>query len=543
MKIRIYALILLSIFFILTLSTALRTSGTCDEIAHHIPVGYVLLTKWDLKMDTSQPPLSRYIIALPLKLFMHINIPEDKNEWRRPDRASFGRDFFYKYNTDPKKIIFLCRIPVMIIGIMCGLLLFMWTSSLYGKKAGLLALFLYCFSPTVLAHASLATTDIIATFFIFLSVYSFWLFLSNRSLKNVFFAGLCLGLAQLSKYNAVLLYPIFLLLVSLEFPAMRRSKMFSLFMKFIVIVFVSLIVTWAGYGFDFQPILKDAMRVEEKIGIAHKVVPSFAGKGLEYALLHMPTPLGTHILGVLGVLRHNYEGHGSFFLGKRSAGGNILYFPVAFLIKNPIPMLILLITGFFIMVKKRIGRAERVILISVALYFAVSSLGKLQIGIRHILPLYPLCFMIAGRSEELLNRKYWNPVIISLIVWNVFSTLYIMPNYIGYFNETIGGSRNGYKYLRESNLDWGQDLPSLSKYMNENNISEIVLECFGESDPATYGIRFRRFSPDELISPKNNVYAVSAQYLEHVKWTKDREPTAIAGSSIFIYDLTKRNSK
>jgi len=130
MKIKIFVILLLLVFSALVLSAALRTSGTCDEIAHHIPVGYVLLTKWDFKMDTSQPPLARYIIAVPLKLFMHINMPEDKNKWRIEDRSIFGRDFFYKYNTDSKKILFLCRIPVMIIGALCGLLLFVWVASL-----------------------------------------------------------------------------------------------------------------------------------------------------------------------------------------------------------------------------------------------------------------------------------------------------------------------------------------------------------------------------------------------------------------------------
>lgn len=543
MKIKIFVILLLLVFSALVLSAALRTSGTCDEIAHHIPVGYVLLTKWDFKMDTSQPPLARYIIAVPLKLFMHINMPEDKNKWRIEDRSIFGRDFFYKYNTDSKKILFLCRIPVMIIGALCGLLLFVWVASLYGERAGLLSLFLYCFSPSILAHSGLATTDIIATFFIFLSVYSFWLFLNKSSFTRSFFTAACLGLAQLAKYNAILLYPIFLVLMVFESQKTGKSKITGILTKFIIAVVLSLVVVWAGYGFDFQPILKDAMRVNDKVEMARKIMPFLSDAKLHDILFRIPIPLGSHILGISGVFRHSYEGHRTFFLGKWSGEGNIFYFLVAFMIKNPIPMLILFIIGFFIVIKKGVGRAERVVLITLAAYFIASSLGKLQIGIRHILPLYPLCFMIAGRTAELLNRKFLNLAVAILIAWHIFLTLIAWPNYIGYFNEIIGGSRNGYKYLRDSNIDWGQDLPALSDYMKKNNINEVVLEYFGQSDPAVYGIRYKKLQPEELVKPKDKTYAISAQNLESARWARDYKQTAIVGSSIFIYDLTKKNYK
>lgn len=540
MNVKICALALLSIFFILTLSTALQTSGTCDEIAHHIPVGYVLLTKWDFKMDTSQPPLARYIIALPLKLFMNLNMPDQIDVRRVSDRSIFGRDFLYKYNTDSKRIILFGRMPIMILGLLCGLFIFIWARSLYGNKCALLSLSLYCLSPDIIAHSNLATTDIAATFFIFLSAYSFWLFLNKSSVKNILFAALCLGLAQLSKYNAILLYPIFLLLIIFESGGQKRRY---LFMKYALMAFASTIVIWAGYGFDLQPILKDAMRIEEKIEIARKIMPFLGDGTIEDMLFRMPMPLGAHILGLFGVLKHSYDGHGSFFLGSWSAGGNILYFPVAFLVKNTIPMLLLLLMGFFVTIKKTIGRAERIFLISIALYFIISSLGKLQIGIRHLLPLYPFCFMIAGRSADLLGRKVWNFVIALLLAWSLCITLMSWPNYIGYFNEAIGGSRNGYKYLRDSNIDWGQDLPALSRYIDKNRIDRVALEYFGQADPLVYGVRYYKLTPGELEVPKNSVYAISVEYLDNVLWTKKYKPTAVAGSSIFIYDLTGKAMK
>jgi hypothetical protein len=536
MNTKLSVTILLSVFFILTLSTALRTSGTCDEIAHHIPVGYVLLSKWDLKMDTSQPPLSRYLVALPLKLFMKINMPDDKAVWRTDDRTKFGRDFFYKYNSDPKKMVFLARIPIMVIGVLCGLLLFIWAKALYGDRAGLLSLFLYCFSPVIIANAGLATTDMVATFFILLSVYAFWLFLNDPSFRKTALAGACIGLAQLSKYNAFLLYPVFLLLLIFEFPVRDRSKMKTLFARFFAVIFISLIVTWAGYGFDLQPVLKDAMRVEEKLEIAHNMK-------LDKILTQVPTPLGAHILGVLGVLKHSQQSNTTYFLGKWSDKGNCLYFLTAFVIKNPIPMLIFLLAGLFITFRSKINSGEKTILTAIAVFFITSSFSNLQIGIRHILPLFPLCFIIAGRSEVLLKKKILNIIIAALIIWYTLSSLVAWPDYIAYFNELIGGSKNGCKYLRDSNLDWGQDLPALSAYMAKNGVKEVALEYFGQADPLVYGIHYRKFNPDEFEKPGNSIYAVSAQYLEHVKWTKEYKPAALAGYSIFIYDFSKVSAK
>jgi hypothetical protein len=243
----------------------------------------------------------------------------------------------------------------------------------------------------------------------------------------------------------------------------------------------------------------------------------------------------------MGVFRHSYEGHGSYFLGKWSSGGNGFYFLVAFLIKNPIPMIIFLIAGFFILVKRGIKTGDRLVLIIAALFFIVSSLGRLQIGIRHLLPLYPFCFMIAGKCEELLKKKILNIIVVSLMAWCAVSSLLAWPHYIGYFNEAIGGPGHGYKYLRDSNIDWGQDLPALADYMKKNNIDEVVLDYFGQADPAAYGVRYREFSPGEFNRPENMVYAVSAQYLENISWSKDRDPTALAGYSVFIYDFSKKD--
>jgi 4-amino-4-deoxy-L-arabinose transferase-like glycosyltransferase len=546
MKKIIPAAILLLVFLILCVSTALRTSGTCDEIAHHIPVGYILLTKGDFKMDSSHPPLSRYIVSLPLKLFMPLKVPADKTQWRRPDRSEFGRDFFFTYNHQPRRMLFYSRLAVILVSVICGLILFFWANALYGNTVAFLSLLLYSFSPNILAHAGLATTDMTATCCMLLSIATFWLFTKNASLKNVIRAGFCLGLAQLSKYTAILLYPIFLLLWIFELKMTLRGKRKSFFFKLMAVIFISLIVIWVGYGFATEPILKDAMRVEEKLNIAHTIVkkisPSVNEASLTHLdnfLLHMPVPCGTHLLGILGVFRHGYEGHGTYFLGRWLKTGSPFYFLVAFFIKTPIPTIIFLFIGFIMLLRKKIERNERFIFLTIAIFFITASLSSLQLGLRYILPIYPFFFIIAAKGIEALQKKRAKVFAFLLLVWLVVSSLLAWPNFLSYFNELIGGPDNGYKFLRDSNLDWGQDLPALAKYLKRNNISEVTFEYFGQDEPAIYGINSLKFSKEEFKKPLSKVYAISVQYLDSVEWTKSYIPSAKAGYSIFIYDLRR----
>ena len=117
------------------------------------------------------------------------------------------------------------------------------------------------------------------------------------------------------------------------------------------------------------------------------------------------------------------------------------------------------------------------------------------------------------------------------------SSIYIWPDYLSYFNEIIGGPSHGWKYLRDSDLDWGQDLPALKEYMDDNGINEVRLAYFGTADPSHYGIKHVLFGTSDAENPENVVYAISVQYLDVSEWTKTERPSGIAGKSIMIYDL------
>jgi len=547
-NIYISVLLLLCLFGVQAVTSMRLKSATCDELAHHIPAGYVLLEKGDFQMDPSQPPLARYIAALPLKLFMDVRMPEDRSEWRREDRGSFGRDFFYKYNDSPERMLFYSRCSFVVVGLLCGIVLFLAARAFYGERAGLFALFLYSLSPNMLAHTRLATTDMTAAAFILLSFFTFWLFIRRDSFPRLLLAGTCLGLAQLSKYSALLLYLVFLILVLLEFPSIPKSGRRRLFVRSMGIFLVSLFVIWAGYGFRADPILKDAMRVEEKLSIAHhigeKAVPFWnedLSSRLDDALLSAPFPMGPHVLGVLGVIRHGQQGHGIYFGfredPKLRSYGHPLYFAAAFLIKTPIPLILFLFLGLFAVFRDRLGREGRFLVVTIAVFFLTASLSRLQLGLRHILPLYPLCFIVAGRGMDSLRGGFGKAVLYMGMTWYILTAVLIWPDYLSYFNEAVGGPRGGYRYLRDSNIDWGQDLPALAEYMEKNDIDKVKLMYFGTASPESHGIKHEAWTEEERVEPGSAVYAVSVHLIDRVKWAKDREPDARLGYSIYVYDL------
>ncbi|MDP8297930.1 MAG: phospholipid carrier-dependent glycosyltransferase [Candidatus Orphnella occulta] len=547
MKNIIIVIVLLSIFTSLAITSMIQKSGTPDEIAHQITSGVIMLKKGDLKYDTAHPPLARYIIAAPVVLFLNPKLPDKKQVWRVDDRAEFARDFFFKYNNQSKQMLFVSRLMVVMLGVLCGLLIFLWTKKLYGVKVALFSLFLYVLSPNILAHTRLATTDLAAAFFILLSCYAYWLFFKNSNKLNLILAGLCLGLAQLTKFSALILYPIFTLLFFIYLPKVNRAKRKKLFLGTAAIFFLSIIIIWAGYGFSREPLLKDAMRQQEKLELIDSklavLLPVWNDdirEKINSFLLNEPIPCSEYILGILGLIRHNKIGHGTYFLGKHSGEANILYFPVAFLIKTPIPLILLLIIGIFVLVKNRFTINEYFLILPPAIYFSIAIFSNIQIGLRHILPIYPFLFIIAASSLYMFRYKAFKLVISVLCLWYVVSSFAIWPDYLSYFNESIGRADNGWRYLADSNIDWGQDLPALSRYMADNEIEEVTMKYFGQDAPDRYGIDFKEFETEDFQNPQEEVYAISVNSVTSIDWARNRRPTAKAGKSIFIYDLRNR---
>jgi len=536
--------ILAGVFLVSAFSSALMKSATCDEAAHHVPAGYIYLKKHDFAFSPEVPPLPRYLAAAPL-VFMDLELPDNRSFWARDDRAVFSREFLYVLNRDhAAKIIFLSRVPMILLGLSGGIFLFLWVRKRYGDLPGVLASLFYFISPNILAHSSLATTDITATVFIMMSVLTFWDYFESADYRTAISAGIVLGLALLSKYSSLLLPVIYFSMVASRLSLVVRKKdLVKYILSFLILATVSGIVLWAGYLFEYKPLFDGALRAEEKAGFIQRLIndPIVSGKVISF-LKDVPVPLSSYIMGFLGVIKHGSEGARTFFMGTWSHKGNPFYYIVAFLIKTPVPVIISFICGSIVMFFDDTSKNRKFgvyLLLVISVFIVSASRSDLQLGLRYILPVYPLIFIIAsyGLSYFAGNHGFGKYFSILFIIWLFVSNLLIWPHYLSYYNELVGGPENGYKYLRDSNIDWGQDLPFLKDIMLREKIDKVKLDYFGEGDPGLYGITREAIEEPEEKSPLRKVYAISVHYLDRYGWALKRAPDFRAGYSINIYDM------
>ena len=406
---------------------------------------------------------------------------------------------------------------------------------LHGPLAGLLALGLYVFDPNILAHGRLTTTDLGVTCFLFVAVYCFWRWLNHPTRLRLAAAGLTLGLALVSKYSALLLIPI-LALIGLTHILASRERLWKSVPSVGLMIVLAGLVVWAVYGFEVGPVVEGGISV----------------------------PIPTYVKGLLGVFRHTEAGHPAFLHGDYFTTQRWDYFPVAFTIKTPLPTLILLGLSLVWMVKQRAWRPAYPLLLPVLVYLVtVFSSQALNIGYRHILPILPFLFVFASSVARRIERRHLPGVAVCLILaaWYLVASIRIYPHYLAYFNELVGGPDNGWRYLVDSNLDWGQDLKGLKKYMERMDIEEVYLSWFGSTYPSAYGYDIpHRLLPSFIyypgqvtgvpfnpLRPAPGVYAISATNLQGVyfsdhdlfAWFRERQPVAKIGYSIFIYQVDR----
>lgn len=510
----------MSIFLIKALTSLTQESSTWDETSY-LGLGKYILQhhKWDVSSSILHPPLSYYVHDLPLLFF-----ETDESIWKPdPSRvndieylgasATFrGREQLSSAANLGDRMLNWSRFMMVLTAMLLGWFVYKWSYSLYGKWSAMLAIVLYSFCPNILANARLITPDITLATFTFLSVYGFWRLLRSGRLADAIWGGICFGLALLSKYSSLLLLPVFLALILIWVIKHKRLNLYhcSLYAA------IGVTVLFLGYGMDLHPYFQ---------GIAYQQ-------------------------------KHAAEGHPTFLMGTCSMTGWWSYYTLAFLVKTPIVTMVLILMAWVLYLRKiPEGKwvDELFLLFPAAIFFCFFSLKHMDIGLRYVLPAYPFLFVFASQAaQSFLKCKLRIVIGVAAMIWYVGASCYIHPHYLAYFNELIGGPRNGYKYLADSNLDWGQDLKGLKKFMQENKIPKIYLSYFGTDSPARYGIdynwlpSFELLNPDpqKVISPKGWV-AISATCLQGVYFTdtkmyeqfKRQEPIATIGYSIFIYKL------
>lgn len=509
MKHKIIIFFLLAILAIQVILSSKQKCAYYDE-PFQISAGLYHLKYGDYRIEIQNPPLLRMFSALPL-LFTNVTVKkEEKQNWTSFEKYAFGKEFLYKNNLDANTILLLARIQILFLSILLGIVVFLWSSEIFhSTNAGIIALTFYCFSPNILAYSGIAGTDLGVAFFMVLSLFLFRKYLESPSIRNVVFTGIAVGLAFSSKFTAVLLIPVIIFFAFIKKP--RVKNFFNVIIIFIISFIVIIVVYRGSVGLFFEGI--------------------------------------KNVFGIVG-----QKGALTFLNGNYSYDGFRTYYILAFLIKSTIPVIILTIISVFTFKKIPATNFDKIyILMPLLIFFGAASYSKTQIGLRYILPVYPLLFIYFSGLYKSRFSFYLLPSTFYLLLgFHIFSSLKTYPHYLSYFNEFIGGPKNGYNYLVDSNLDWGQDLKFLKKYLEGKNVN--LIECyFGQGDTKYEGIKSQHIlsqvSSDDVDYTKydrTDLLAVSATYFQGLyigqvdvfNWLKNKKPVANIGYSILIFDIS-----
>lgn len=423
-----------------------------------------------------------------------------------------------------KILLNISRMIVVFLSIILSYFVYSWSKKLFGIIAGFFSLFLYTFSPNILAHSMLVTTDLLTTAFIFISLYYFYRVYKEKSLKNLTFFSISFSLALISKFTSILLFLLFFFILLYLLFTRKFKLSLSQFKKLLFILIIILFIINVSYLFDgFM------MRIGE-----YKF-ESFFMKSLQNSYTNwIPLPLPkNYVIGFDISINYTKIGHPyhAFLMGECKYGSWWYYFIIAFLIKTPIPTLILLLISLFILYFKKNYQNLLFLFFPILFFFFIFSfLNNINVGLRHILMIYPFIFVLCGSilSYKFKNKKIYYLILI-LILWYFFESIMIFPHYLVYFNEFISGPKNGYKYLIDSNIDWGQDNILIDKYISESKFTIIK----NPGCEFTEGIIAVNVNTLQGLFEKNGC--------DCYKWLRDNyEPFDYVGYSWLIYNVTKQ---
>lgn len=552
--------------------TSMRSSAcTFDEVIH-LPPGWVSWKLGDHRMNPDHPPLLRKVAALPL-LLMDIAMQPDDHAWLVSRPWEFGKRFLFRWN-DADRLLFWGRLSMIVwVGCALAVAVFAWTRRLWGLRAAALGLFLYVLNPDMLAHGQIIANDLGITVFLFLGVVAFERMTERVTPARVVLVGLALGGGIATKFSGVALLPMLGALAI--FVALRREplrvdlgrgpvrsvsaragKLAVLLATFVPMGVVAAIVTWAAYSFHSALARDPAVNAAFDWSRIQPPDPFVRGLfGLVRRLQLMPDAWS---YGFLHFLDHSAT-RPAFLMGEHAETGWRHYFLVTFALKTPLPLILLGLAAVVLAFRGRgDGRCHGFVWIPFTLYFLMALSRTINIGHRHLLPVYPFLFVAASRAAATLwdlprGRTVARAALGLLLGWYAAGTLRVHPHYLAYFNEVAGGPASGYKYLVDSNLDWGQDLIGLRQYMEKNAVPRLKLLYFGTADPGYYGIACDRLPgyqpppPSTLVREvrPGDLVAVSATHLQGVYLDPEvrvltdqlraRRPIAVIGYTIFIY--------
>jgi hypothetical protein len=561
----IVAILLAALHAALAITATIEKSPTFDEPTH-LTAGYSYWLNNDYRLDPENGNWPARWATLPL-LWSHPAFPENA-AWDRGDVGRVSENFLYRSGNDSDVVLLQGRSMMAIVGAGLCLLIFFCSARLFGAVGGLISELLAVFDPNLLGHSALITADITSAFFFTAAAWSYVRLLDSVNVRWFLITALSWSGLFLAKMSA----PAFLLIAAIlatvrlcrreplvvhAWGVERRIKDF--WRKLILVsgltgalLAVVVLAIWVSFAFRFPPFPENAaarevwnMRWEVCLS-DHTAVEKVVAFARDHKLLPEAYLYGFAFTSKSAMFRP------AFLDGQWSASGFPSFFPRAFLYKTPVPILMLLIAAgvaaYFRWRSACRDRSSRTIahhlgrlspLWALVLVYGLFSLtSHLNIGHRHLLPIYPAIFIACGACAYFLHARLIMTIFAgTMVCWQIAGSALLWPDYLAYFNQIAGGPKNGYKHLVDSSLDWGQDLPALkhwlSQHPDEFGAGRLYLAYFGTALPQWYGIE-ARLLPFDRSAPKltplePGTYCISATTLQqvyslqHGKWTRQYE--------------------
>jgi hypothetical protein len=595
---------LLALFAILSTSASMTKGPTYDEPLHLVG-GYVQRTAGDYRVDPANPALFGYWASLPLS---RSAIPDTytahprwaalldhfmANQWDFTTSVLFRTE-----GVDGAALVQRARLMFIPLGVALGAVIAIWAWQLKGAVAAIIAAALLALDPNFLAHSAIIKNDVPLALLFTILAWAMWRFGERGSIRWALLMALCAAAAINVKYSGVLAGPIIaaLLVVRASLPAPWRVAGMNLntiprrlAVGVVVCALVALVCyvsIWATYRFRFAPTadpqaMLNTHRYELMVqtALARRHLSSHESPTREQILAQSP---GAMVRGLIFAEKHRLLPqawiHGfvqtyaaalertSFLMDELSNTGWWYYFPLAMLFKTPVgtwlALLGALAVGSYLIAERRHRQLETLwptmcLFIPFGIYLLSAMTSNLNIGVRHVLPVYPFMYVAAATLLAEGVRRWRTPMIKTLAgigVLLALETCLSWPNYIPFFNFAVGGPRGGIDLLGDSNLDWGQDLPLVKRWQDQHPDTPLAFgpmytepgagSYFGTVPPEFYGIRADPLPPGVPSTDlaATHVLAVSATmlqdiYLDSYSGYRHYKPIAILGGTIYLYDL------
>ena len=561
--------VLLCIYAVEVTRSSRDLSATWDEPCH-ILAGYCYWHAGDYGFNPEHPPLAKLVGTFPL-LFMNLKVPSVGRDDSKPTSVIQGRALVY--GNDADTLLLRMRLAEAVVGLLLVLLLFEAGYRMFGTGVAWIAAVIAVFEPNLLAHSTLVTTDFAFTCFYLAAVYALWRLAERPSLLHLVGCGVMSGLALASKHSAILLLPTLALLVAAEITfrvkaavqsgstqqQVLRKEIRIWVGRLIVIYGLAVLVLWGFYGFRYQA-RPDGMPLWQSLAsytalLKGHLAPWLVNTAARYKLLPE-----SYLFGLTDVLLVTAGPRLSFLLGNLHPHALWYYFPIDFVIKSTLGFLALIILGVAA-VKSWSGERHRkaaYILIPPAFFMGVALTAGTNMGVRHILPIYPFMILAAaaGTWELARRNRAWAVVVAVLIALHIASSLHTAPDYLAYSNELFGGTSQTYRTLSDSNVDWGQGMREAGLYLKRRNIHDCWLAYFGTADPAYYHLPckplpdpFLRWWKEPIQVPPeyyHGVVLISGTEVAAPYWGAaglnpysqflDEKPVANIGGSVLVYE-------